>query len=236
METPAPVSTNRLPLCCIRKLWRRKSLRSSNGVDSGTNLFVDFVNVLINLDMNLLKLIYKIYIFVTSDSNMARNLLDDILAKDRGEISPTGERDWDADEIREHIFLGSEDAALAPKQELSNRGITHIIVCGFGLQSPYPEEFTYLKLKLVDLPIQPITAHLRECIEFIASAKSTGGKVLIHCARGVSRSAAVTTGCLMKLEGISFPDAYHLVRSKRACVGINSGFQEQLSSLDINTI
>ena len=163
-----------------------------------------------------------------------RHLLDEILARDRGDVPQ--KRDWDADKITEDMYLGSEDAALAPKQELSTRGITHILVCGFGLQSPYTEDFTYLKLKIVDLPLQPITSHLSECVEFIKSGKSMGGKVLIHCARGVSRSAAVTTGCLMKLEGMSFPNAYHLVRSKRPCVGINLGFQDQLSKLDVNTI
>ena len=165
---------------------------------------------------------------------MARRLLDELLAKDR-DVSERGARDWDADKITEDIYLGSEEAALAPK-ELTTRGITHIMVCGFGLQSPYTDDFTYLKLKIVDLPVQPITVHLRDCIAFITSAKSTGGKVLIHCARGVSRSAAVTTGCLMKLEGMSFPDAYHAVRSQRPCVSINSGFHQQLSCMNIDSI
>lgn len=163
-----------------------------------------------------------------------RGLLDELLAKDRGELKES-ERDWDADQITEDIYLGSDDAALAPKQELDARGISHILVCGFGLQSPHTDHYVYLKLNIVDLPIQPLTHQIPNCVEFIGSAKSAGGKVLVHCARGVSRSAAVTCGCLMTLEGISFQEAYHRVRSKRPCVSINSGFQEQLSEYQTTT-
>ena len=155
------------------------------------------------------------------------SLLDQLLAKDRGELNES-ESDWDANPITEYIYLGSEDADIAPKQELDSRGISHILVCGFGLQSPHTDHYVYLKLNIVDLPIQPLTDQIPNCVKFIESARSAGGKVLVHCARGVSRSAAVMCGCLMTMEGISFQEAYHRVRSKRPCVSINSGFKEQL--------
>ncbi|GJJ08333.1 hypothetical protein Clacol_002544 [Clathrus columnatus] len=53
---------------------------------------------------------------------------------------------------------------------------------------------------------------------WIDKARMEGGKVLVHCRVGVSRSATVTIAYVMKHLGISLVDAYLIVRSRRLSV------------------
>lgn len=57
------------------------------------------------------------------------------------------------------------------------------------------------------------------------------GKVLVHCARGISRSAALVLAYLMLREGLTLVEAVEAVRSHRNILP-NAGFLKQLSQLD----
>ena len=46
----------------------------------------------------------------------------------------------------------------------------------------------------------------------IAAARAGGGKVLLHCANGVSRSAAVAAAALVALEGLDPSSAWAAVK------------------------
>lgn len=54
-------------------------------------------------------------------------------------------------------------------------------------------------------------------------------RILVHCRRGISRSAAIVTAYLMASEGISFDAAFGRVLERRNCVSLNLAFQEKLS-------
>lgn len=53
---------------------------------------------------------------------------------------------------------------------------------------------------------------------WIDRARIEGGKILVHCRVGVSRSATVTIAYVMKHLNISLVDAYLIVRSRRLSV------------------
>lgn len=59
------------------------------------------------------------------------------------------------------------------------------------------------------------------------------GKVLVHCAMGVSRSGALVLAFLMMCENLTLTDAIIAVRLNRD-IYPNSGFLEQLRTLDIH--
>jgi protein-tyrosine phosphatase len=63
--------------------------------------------------------------------------------------------------------------------------------------------------------VDPILPHLLTAIEFIEAAHQKGGKVLVHCRVGVSRSATLVIAYIMKHLDLSLVDAYLLVRAKR---------------------
>lgn len=63
--------------------------------------------------------------------------------------------------------------------------------------------------------IDSLRPRFREVCDWIDAAREQGGKILIHCRVGVSRSATITIAYVMKRLGLSLVDAYLLVRSRR---------------------
>jgi hypothetical protein len=66
------------------------------------------------------------------------------------------------------------------------------------------------------------------CVDFVRSAMGRGGKVLIHCDSGVSRSGATAVACLMAVAGHSLAESLRLVRAVRPPVNPNPAFLGQL--------
>lgn len=66
---------------------------------------------------------------------------------------------------------------------------------------------------------------LHDCFAFIDEARSAGGRVLVHCTQGVSRSATITIAyCMWKL-GLSYDEIFDQVKKIRHVVSPNVGFQ-----------
>ncbi|GAW00049.1 dual specificity [Lentinula edodes] len=57
-----------------------------------------------------------------------------------------------------------------------------------------------------------------------------GGKVLVHCVMGVSRSATVLSAYLMQSRKLNPSQALELIRTRRPCVQPNYGFLKQLDA------
>ena len=60
------------------------------------------------------------------------------------------------------------------------------------------------------------------------AARQCGGKVMIHCQAGVSRSSTIVIAYIMKYSGLSMTSAFHYVKSKRTIVAPNFNFMGQL--------
>jgi len=136
-------------------------------------------------------------------------------------------RDFDAQEIIPNLYLGDVYAAHNTK-ELKARKFTHIVTCTVGVVPPFPENFKYMHLKILDFAGETIDEHFKATTEFIADAIDNGGKVLVHCIRGVSRSATIVSAYLMRSKSLSAEDAVEHVRKVRAIARPNYGFMMQL--------
>eukprot|EP00026_Physarum_polycephalum_P017477 Phypoly_transcript_18717.p1 GENE.Phypoly_transcript_18717~~Phypoly_transcript_18717.p1 ORF type:complete len:210 (+),score=33.86 Phypoly_transcript_18717:110-739(+) len=136
-------------------------------------------------------------------------------------------KDFDAQEIVPNLFLGDVYAAHNT-QELKNRKFTHILTCTVGVTPPFPDSFKYLHLKILDCAAETIHEHFAETSAFIAEAIASGGKVLVHCIRGVSRSATIVTAYLMTSLMISAEEAVQRVQAVRPIARPNYGFMIQL--------
>jgi len=80
------------------------------------------------------------------------------------------------------------------------------------------------RIKVLDIKgvcddgIDSLQPQLEPICNWIDKARAEGGKVLVHCRVGVSRSATVTIAYVMKYLALPLVDAYLIVRSRRLSV------------------
>lgn len=70
------------------------------------------------------------------------------------------------------------------------------------------------------------------CLSCADSVKSEGGRVLVHCFAGISRSATICIAYLMLTENLSMHQALEFTRRLRPCVSPNFNFMGQLLSFE----
>ena len=89
--------------------------------------------------------------------------------------------------------------------------------------------FKYKLIMVEDTEDEDLLAHFDECVEFINEGARNGGRTLVHCAAGISRSASICIAYLIKQQGMSFDEAFDHVRDCRQVACPNKGFLEQLA-------
>ncbi|KAK9090293.1 hypothetical protein Sjap_023470 [Stephania japonica] len=130
--------------------------------------------------------------------------------------------------IADHIYLGSE--AVAKNREiLRQNGITHVLNCvGFVCPEYFKSDLVYKTLWLQDTPSEDITSILYDVFDYFEEVREMGGRVLVHCCQGISRSTSLVIAYLMWRDGQSFDDAFQFVKSARGVTNPNIGFACQL--------
>lgn len=105
-------------------------------------------------------------------------------------------------------------------------GITHVLnLCGDLIgNTSFDEQFKYLVFNMLDSPNESLEDVFPACFRFIDEAREQGGKVLVHCHQGVSRSPSVVIAYLMHCNNISFENAFAHVRRTRKVTSPNLGF------------
>lgn len=89
----------------------------------------------------------------------------------------------------------------------------------------------YKGLQLEDHWKEDIAQYFEEAANYIHDAVLDGGKVLIHCMAGISRSATITAAYLMLRHNHTVEKALKTIRHSRP-VRPNEGFIRQLVLLD----
>lgn len=89
----------------------------------------------------------------------------------------------------------------------------------------------YMGLNILDVPEAKISIHFHETADFIERALMTGGRVLVHCMVGLSRSATIVIAYLIIKRGLSLEEAIRTVRKFRE-IRPNDGFLRQLIDLE----
>ena len=135
----------------------------------------------------------------------------------------------DLTNITDTIFIGS--SIVAQNAELlKKKSITHIINCASQLVTP-AKGFNTLNIPMVDGGDENILSHVWLTTNFIENAIKSGGKVLVNCIEGVSRSASVIIGYLMISQNIDYMTAFQIVRKQRRCASPHPRFMTQLMQL-----
>ena len=125
--------------------------------------------------------------------------------------------------IVEGVFIGSYIDARN-EDFLVKTQITHILSVAKEFGPAYPERYTYLHMGLSDKSSFDLTPHLDEAVAFIQNALNEGGRILVHCHRGISRSASCVIAYLMRQQKHSFKEALATCVEKRPQVKPNKGF------------
>ncbi|KAL4134440.1 hypothetical protein PRIC2_004740 [Phytophthora ramorum] len=132
------------------------------------------------------------------------------------------------------LFIGSYGAANN-FEALKQAEITHVLCVSPSLSLKYPEEFTYLRLEVADLSSVKISVFFGEALSFIDSALSAGGKVLVHCFMGRSRSATIVLAYLIARHALTLSDALRELRRVRPQAQPNTGFYKELVAFETAT-
>uniref|UniRef100_T1IXF3 protein-serine/threonine phosphatase n=1 Tax=Strigamia maritima TaxID=126957 RepID=T1IXF3_STRMM len=134
-----------------------------------------------------------------------------------------------ATEIFDYLYLGSEWNA-SNLEELQRHGVGHILNVTREIDNFYPGMFDYLNIRVYDEEGTELLRHWDKTYKFIANAKKSGSKVLVHCKMGVSRSASVVIAYAMKAYDWSMSRALEYIKTKRTCIKPNTGFMKQLET------
>lgn len=128
--------------------------------------------------------------------------------------------------ILPHLYLGSKINGQSCEVKYFN--INHIIIVARGIAKIYDDKIKCTKYDWDDYFIFDISTSLDNTADQIHDEIMRGNNVLIHCAQGISRSATVVIGYLMKYNKMSYSDAYQYVKAARSCIDPNPSFIEQL--------
>jgi protein-tyrosine phosphatase len=115
------------------------------------------------------------------------------------------------DQITDRIFIGSYWAATALDYGNKN-SITHVLNCTPTAHQGL-KHLTVNQINIHDgqeIPAETVWFAIRT----ISEALHSGGKILVHCQAGISRSVGIVCGFLM-YNGFSWNEALNFVQSSR---------------------
>jgi len=144
-----------------------------------------------------------------------------------------------SDEVFPGVHLGDRGAAKNTFY-LKKIGVTHVLNTAEGNRTGLvdtnqnfykPFGIKYKGLKLLDVAQTNISMYFTEVAEFIDEALKSGGKVLVNCLMGMSRSSTCVLAYLMLRQNMTAVEALTEVRRHRE-VRPNDGFLRQLADLD----
>ncbi|XP_062237608.1 dual specificity protein phosphatase 2 [Platichthys flesus] len=130
-------------------------------------------------------------------------------------------------ELLPFLFLGSAIHS-SRRETLAAAGITAVLNVSSTCPNFYEGEFEYLRLTVEDTLAADIRACFATAITFIDSVKQRGGRVLVHCQAGISRSATICLAYLMHTQRVRLDEAFDFVKQRRHVISPNLGFMGQL--------
>lgn len=90
----------------------------------------------------------------------------------------------------------------------------------------------YMHVYMFDDENADLLTYLDSCVDKIHKVQQSGGRTLVHCLGGVSRSVSVCAGYLIKYCSMSLKDSIRRIRAVRPQANPNPGFWHQLSEYE----
>jgi len=89
-----------------------------------------------------------------------------------------------------------------------------------------------VKIVIDDVPSANLAPYFDRTADKIHDVVRRGGKALVHCMAGISRSSSLCIAYLMKYKGLTLQQAYSHMKAKRPLIRPNDGFWRQLISYE----
>jgi len=144
-----------------------------------------------------------------------------------------------------NIYVGSEWAAQPnARDELINANIGGIVNCTTDVpcfheerttsSTSTPNSMKYCRVAVYDVETADMMTFLWGATTFIHSVLTNGSSssVLVHCRRGISRSATVAIAYSIRYHGLTRDEAYSHVKRMRPQINPNRGFWNQLQTFE----
>ncbi|XP_030594307.1 dual specificity protein phosphatase 2 isoform X1 [Archocentrus centrarchus] len=138
-------------------------------------------------------------------------------------------------ELLPFLFLGSAIHS-SRRETLAAAGITAVLNVSSTCPNFYEGEFQYLRLTVEDTLAADIRACFSAAIAFIDSVKQSGGRVLVHCQAGISRSATICLAYLMHTQRVRLDEAFDFVKQRRHVISPNLAFMGQLLQFETDVL
>lgn len=149
-------------------------------------------------------------------------------------LKPDQRVDWVTDqpvEILPHLYLGNFSHA-SQLEVLQRLGITSLMNVSKNCKNCFEDLFEYMTVPVDDNDSADLSSWFDSTIAFIDHVRDTGGRVLVHCRAGVSRSVTICLAYLMFTARIRLEAAFEHVRSKRSMISPSLNFMRQLEAFE----
>lgn len=138
--------------------------------------------------------------------------------------------------IPNFLLLGGHNS-IKNANELSCQGVTHVLNMAKELKLN-TQEYSNKNIKILqigakDIDMYNIRPDFDLAFMFIDDCLRSRGKIIVNCARGISRSATIVIAYLMFRYNLRLNQSYTLVSSLRPQVRPNSGFRSILAIYDL---
>ncbi|XP_048846059.1 dual specificity phosphatase 28 [Brienomyrus brachyistius] len=132
--------------------------------------------------------------------------------------------------VTETLYIANSRSACSD-QLVQQEGITLCI--NVSRQQPFPStRVSTLRVPVYDDPNENLYKYFDRCADAIASEASRGGRTVVYCKNGRSRSASICVAYLMRQLALSLRDAFQTVKEARSVVEPNPGFWSQLEKYE----
>uniref|UniRef100_A0A452R6B8 Dual specificity phosphatase 2 n=1 Tax=Ursus americanus TaxID=9643 RepID=A0A452R6B8_URSAM len=136
-------------------------------------------------------------------------------------------------EILPYLFLGSCSHS-SDLQGLQACGITAVLNVSASCPNHFEGLFRYKSIPVEDNQMVEISAWFQEAISFIV--KNSGGRVLVHCQAGISRSATICLAYLIQSRRVRLDEAFDFVKQRRGVISPNFSFMGQLLQFETQVL
>lgn len=132
-------------------------------------------------------------------------------------------------EVIANVLYVSGYEVAKDREALRRHGITHIVNTAADVcDDCFKSDVTYCSYHFRDTNTEDISVFFYRTIEWMHDAILQGGKVLVHCVAGVSRSSTIVIAYMMWRFDIPFDVAHERVQQVRPTCNPNVGFTCQL--------